>query len=442
MDSYNLVERLDFLRLGPRDVALIRRMREPMRRNLPRILSDFYGHIMQFEVPRQRLGQPDVLARARKAQEEHWLEFIFAGRFDAAYFDRVTRIGKAHVRIGLTPQWYVGAYVITLNHVIRVVNKACWYRPWAKTATMQAVQKALFLDMDLAISVYQDVRDAKARALAERVEAFETELPPFLAFFATAATQFQSTASVLQSSSARASEDSRRAADTSQLASEHLQRVAAASEEMTASIHGISHEVQQSARLSQNGQTLAEETVALFQRLEQNAQSIGRVLNLIQEIAGQTNLLALNATIEAARAGEAGRGFSVVAGEVKELARQTSRATDDVNRQIQEVQDSTTKALDAMTKLGQAIREINGINRVVQDGMRDQSQVVSDLAQNLAKVSSSSLAVSDSIGEVAAQVSTMDQGSADMLKSATRLATQSGELNTLIQSFVADIKLL
>ena len=87
--------------------------------------------------------------------------------------------------------------------------------------------------------------------------------------------------------------------------------------------------------------------------LAQGAQKIGDVIKLIRDIAGQTNLLALNATIEAARAGEAGRGFAVVASEVKSLAVQTAKATEDISSQIQEVQNSTGKAVEAIGRIAQ-----------------------------------------------------------------------------------------
>ena len=87
--------------------------------------------------------------------------------------------------------------------------------------------------------------------------------------------------------------------------------------------------------------------------LAEGARKIGDVTKLIRNIAGQTNLLALNATIEAARAGEAGRGFAVVASEVKSLAVQTAKATEDISSQIQEVQASTDKAVDAIGRIVQ-----------------------------------------------------------------------------------------
>ena len=106
--------------------------------------------------------------------------------------------------------------------------------------------------------------------------------------------------------------------------------VVAATEQLHASTNEISRQVTQSAEFASAAVVEAERTSATIQGLADTAQKIGDVVALIQNIASQTNLLALNATIEAARAGEAGRGFAVLASEVKALATQTAKATEDI----------------------------------------------------------------------------------------------------------------
>src|SRR5690606_38918239 len=102
----------------------------------------------------------------------------------------------------------------------------------------------------------------------------------------------------------------------------------------------------------------AAEADAAIARLIESARKIGEVVDLITEIAEQTNLLALNATIEAARAGEAGKGFAVVASEVKALAQQTQRATGEIGSQIQAIQSSSTATADVLERIQATIKQV------------------------------------------------------------------------------------
>lgn len=140
-----------------------------------------------------------------------------------------------------------------------------------------------------------------------------------------------------------------------------MQTVASAAEELNASIAEITRQVTESARISHQAVADARRTDAIVRALAENAEKIGEVVGLISNIAGQTNLLALNATIEAARAGESGRGFAVVAAEVKNLAAQTSRATQEIEARISDIQASTGEAVGAIKTIGATIEQVSGI---------------------------------------------------------------------------------
>src|SRR5204863_694055 len=122
-------------------------------------------------------------------------------------------------------------------------------------------------------------------------------------------------------------------------------------------------QVAQSNAIANKAVSEAEWTNAMVKELNEAAGRIGDVVRLITDIAEQTNLLALNATIEAARAGDAGRGFAVVAGEVKALAGQTAKATEDIAKQITDMQRATNRSVEAIQAIAPTIRDIGTISR-------------------------------------------------------------------------------
>ncbi|MGY2048214.1 methyl-accepting chemotaxis protein [Methylobacterium sp. JK268] len=171
--------------------------------------------------------------------------------------------------------------------------------------------------------------------------------------------------------------------------------VAGASEQMNDSIREISGQVSRVSERAQQIATQAEATDATVRQLAENARKVDAVVGMIKSIASQTNLLALNATIEAARAGAAGRGFAVVASEVKELAGQTARATDDITRQIADIQSSTGQAVDAIETIATAVAELSKLTLSMASAVEEQSAATSEMSGNIAGVSTAATETGD-----------------------------------------------
>ena len=163
--------------------------------------------------------------------------------------------------------------------------------------------------------------------------------------------------------------------------------VATAIEEMSASLNEVSKNCQKESQIAASASNQAKSTRDLMDRLGVSSKEVGKVIEVINDIADQTNLLALNATIEAASAGDAGKGFAVVANEVKELAKQTAQATEQISRQIEEMQGSTTSAVAAIEEITKIIEQINAISHTIVSSVEEQTSTVNEIAKSISGAS-------------------------------------------------------
>jgi methyl-accepting chemotaxis protein len=292
---------------------------------------------------------------------------------------------------------------------------------------------------------------AKMREVAEAAETrradmeqvadqFEREVGRIIELVAAASHELEAEAGSMSQTASNAQDLSVKVAQASEETSSSVQSVASASEQMAASVGEIGRQVQQSSQIAGEAVEQArmmDDRVAL---LAAAATKIGNVVQFISGIASQTNLLALNATIEAARAGDAGRGFAVVASEVKALAAQTSKATDEISKQIFDIQSATQDSVGAIAAIGGTINRMSEIASSIASAVEEQSASTQEISRNVQHAAQAVIEVSANIAQVERSASDTGAASGHVLAAAQSLSGDSGRLKSEVGAFLQRVR--
>jgi methyl-accepting chemotaxis protein len=231
--------------------------------------------------------------------------------------------------------------------------------------------------------------------------------------------------------------ESEAVAAASEQALVNVQTVSSAAEELSASIHEIAAQVARASSVTKSAVSSGQNAQATIRSLSDAVGKIAEVSKLIGEIAGRTNLLALNATIEAARAGDAGKGFAVVASEVKNLANQTGRSTEDIDRQVGEIQAATDAAVAAVAEIGDRIREVDGVATAIAAAMEQQGSATQEIARNVAQTAEASREVSAKIKNVSREIDAVSTSSAGVRVSLATVTENIGGLRRISERLLS-----
>ncbi|MCB9889291.1 MAG: chemotaxis protein [Planctomycetes bacterium] len=296
-------------------------------------------------------------------------------------------------------------------------------------------------DGDLTQQVPVSGEDAIGQ-MGSRLQSFFSELRGSISAIGQSAQTLASSSEELSASSQQmgmnADTASERAVSVSAAAEEvsaNVQTVAAGSEQLAASIKEISKSAAEAARVATGAVSVAESTNSTIKRLGESSSEIGNVIEVITSIAQQTNLLALNATIEAARAGEAGKGFAVVANEVKELAKETAKATKEISRKIETIQEDTGCAVEAIGKIRDIINQVNDIQSTIASAVEEQTATTNEIGRNVSEAAKGTSDISKNVAEVATIAQDTSEGARDTLTAAQQLARMAAELQQMVSRF-------
>lgn len=282
--------------------------------------------------------------------------------------------------------------------------------------------------------------EEKARNMAAITAKFQANIGQLVASVSAASSQLQTTAQGMTANAEQTSQNTAAVASASEEAAANVQTIAASAEELSASIGEISRQVNDAADFSSRAVEAAKTTDKTVQGLTDSAQKIGKVVELINDIASQTNLLALNATIEAARAGEAGKGFAVVASEVKSLANQTARATDDISAQINAMQAVTKDAVSAIRNIAESIEKINQISTAIASAVEEQGAATKEIARSVEQAASGTMEVTKNVVGVSTAVSQTSESANEVFSATRQLSQSANNMKSEVEEFLTKVR--
>lgn len=280
----------------------------------------------------------------------------------------------------------------------------------------------------------QAAAERRRSEVLELADSFESEIGGIVQLMQSVVAEVADASTQLADNTQTSRTECEMAVGSAEEASSNAQTVAAAAEQLTASIREISHQLSSSRQSSAEAVEMINSTDTAVSSLADQAEQISRITNLITDIAEQTNLLALNATIEAARAGESGRGFAVVASEVKALATQTGKAATEIGEQIISVQEKTEATVERIRGVKDLVHSNDTVTSSIAAAVEEQGAATQEIVRNIQEAASGTEDVSRRIttvrqlaGEAADNAQAAGEVSGRLLDACASLDKAAGE---------------
>jgi methyl-accepting chemotaxis protein len=312
----------------------------------------------------------------------------------------------------------------------------------ALARSIEVFQETMRRNETLGLTVREEAegRARRQEVMAAEITRFGAEIETTLAELLALSNRMGSASGALTTAADKAADRTAGAAAASGDASAHVRDIASAADELAVSVSEIERQIAQSHTIAAKAVDEAESTNAAVKALNEAAGRIGDVVSLITDIAEQTNLLALNATIEAARAGEAGRGFAIVASEVKALAGQTAKATEDIAAQITGMQKATTRSIGALGAIERTIRDIGAISNTIAAAVTEQGAATQEIARSVEVAARRTTDTAGEVGRVGEATDATRTNAASVKSVAEDLGTVAARVRTQVDQFFATLR--
>lgn len=398
--------------------------------HLDGVLSKFYARVTTVPDLNQILSRGPGVDLLKQAQKAHWKALLTQG-FDAAYLERARKIGVAHVRVGLTTEWYFASYTHLLTEMMDILVGQGKGRGGDTCSRMSGfLIRAVMMDMRLALEAFmsltaQNERRDESRSMADFIE---NELSAAAKVATVENEALMNVSTSLSATMDGIRNDALQVDSAVRQASEAIQIVSDASADMANASESTGRSADEAAQYVNEAVDKSRDAGEVIQALNDVSHRVASGLDLIQGIAKQTNLLALNATIEAARAGELGKGFAVVAHEVKDLAKRTEVAANEISVQVNDIGSAVRAAVEAMETIGLSIESIRDVTLSVQNTARTQVQSAHEISQSAAQAAASAQDAERATAAIQGEVEHSSELSLQVRSRADKVSSEIDEL--------------
>ncbi|MFT8320211.1 MAG: globin-coupled sensor protein [Bacillus sp. (in: firmicutes)] len=348
INNQDLSVQTKFVGLTEQDMEFLIELRPIMEKNADRIVTAFYRNLQQIPHLINIINEHSTIDRLKKTLTHYLLEMV-SGKIDERYIENRIRIGKIHNKIKLFPEWYIGAYTLIQNEMFVILTNEKLPLDKAKSLYL-SFQKLCSFDMQIGISTYIESYTSSMMKLNE-IHTLQQQLDDSAATLAAGA---EETTSAISDKENLVNQMLIEINEINTISTDTLSEVELGKQEVASSLEQVDEVV-----------TLIEETKHLTKHLTESSKEIGAIVQTIRGISNQTNILSLNAAIEAQRAGIHGKGFSVVAKEVRKLATETQKSLDNIHGQISMVQRTVGKFESSYNRIAEDASLLKVVNEKI-----------------------------------------------------------------------------